>query len=75
VIDEIVGYLAATLFLAPDWGHALAAFVLFRILDIVKPFPAGYVDENFPGGYGVVLDDVISGLYANLLIRVVSFFL
>jgi phosphatidylglycerophosphatase A len=69
VIDEVVGYLAATLFLAPTWGHALTAFFLFRILDIVKPFPASYVDERVPGGYGVVLDDVVSGVYANIATR------
>lgn len=69
VLDEVVGYLAATLFLAPTWEHAVAAFFIFRILDIVKPFPAGYVDEHFPGGYGVVLDDVVSGVYANFATR------
>ena len=50
VIDEIVGYLAATLFLAPTWENVGAAFLLFRIFDIVKPFPAGYIDEHFRGG-------------------------
>jgi phosphatidylglycerophosphatase A len=69
VIDEVVGYLAATLFLAPTWGHALTAFFVFRILDIVKPFPASYVDERVSGGYGVVLDDVVSGVYANIATR------
>jgi phosphatidylglycerophosphatase A len=71
VLDEVVGYLAATLLLAPTWGHALVAFVLFRILDVVKLFPAGYIDEHLPGGYGVVLDDVVSGIYANLATRLV----
>jgi len=69
VIDEIVGYLAATLFLTPTWSHAVVAFLIFRVLDIVKPFPASYVDERLAGGYGVVLDDVVSGLYANLATR------
>jgi len=69
VIDEVVGYLAATLFLTPTWPHALAAFLTFRALDVFKPFPAGYVDKNFPGGYGVVLDDVVSGIYSNLVVH------
>jgi phosphatidylglycerophosphatase A len=69
VIDEVVGYLAATLFLAPTWSHALWAFVIFRALDVIKPFPAGYIDQHFPGGYGVVLDDVVSGFYSNLALR------
>ena len=69
MIDEVVGYLAATMFLQPTWVHALAAFVIFRALDVIKPFPAGYIDKNFPGGYGVVLDDVVSGIYSNLLVQ------
>lgn len=70
VIDEVVGYLAATLFLAPTWSHVLWAFFIFRLFDVIKPFPANYIDEHFPGGYGVTLDDVVSGLYTNLAIRV-----
>ena len=70
VIDEVAGYLAATLFLTPTWTHALLAFVIFRALDVIKPFPAGYIDANVPGGYGVVLDDVVSGFYANAALRV-----
>jgi phosphatidylglycerophosphatase A len=69
VIDEIVGYLAATLFLAPTWEHTLVAFIVFRVFDVVKPFPAGLIDRTLPGGAGVVLDDVVSGLYANLATR------
>ncbi len=73
VIDEVVGYLAATLFLEPTWSHAIAAFFIFRALDIIKPFPAGYIDQHMPGGFGVTLDDVVSGLYSNLLLRVLIF--
>jgi phosphatidylglycerophosphatase A len=70
VIDEIAGYLAATLFLAPSAEAAWIAFAIFRLLDVLKPFPASYVDARFPGGLGIVLDDVISGAYANVLTRV-----
>jgi phosphatidylglycerophosphatase A len=71
VIDEIVGYLAATLFLAPTWEHTVLAFFIFRLFDVIKPFPAGAIDRSMPGGAGVVLDDVVSGLYANLATRAV----
>jgi phosphatidylglycerophosphatase A len=71
VIDEIVGYLGATLFLQPTWRNALVAFLIFRVLDVVKPFPAGYVDRRLTGGFGVVLDDVISGIYSNIATRLV----
>jgi phosphatidylglycerophosphatase A len=73
VIDEVVGYLAATLFLEPTWSHVIAAFFIFRALDIIKPFPAGYIDAHMPGGFGVTLDDVVSGLYSNLLLRALIF--
>jgi len=69
VIDEVAGYLAATLFLTPTWTHALWAFFIFRVLDVLKPFPAGYIDANLPGGYGVVLDDIVSGFYTNVAVR------
>lgn len=72
VIDEVAGYLAATLFLPMTWRTVLLAFLIFRVLDVLKPFPAGWVDARLPGGYGVVLDDVVAGLYTNLAIRIIS---
>lgn len=72
VIDEIVGYLAATLFMAPTWENTLIAFAVFRVFDVVKPFPAGAIDRGVHGGAGVVLDDVVSGLYANLATRALT---
>jgi phosphatidylglycerophosphatase A len=71
VLDEVLGYLAATMFLAPTWQNALVAFFIFRVFDVIKPFPAGYIDKHLPGGRGVVLDDVVSGIYANLATRLV----
>jgi phosphatidylglycerophosphatase A len=69
VIDEVVGYMAATLFLPFTLKTIIIAFFVFRALDVLKPFPAGYIDANFPGGYGVTLDDVVSGIYSNLVTR------
>ncbi len=69
VIDEVVGYVAATMFMQPTLTHAFLAFFIFRVLDVIKPFPANYVDAHFPGGYGVVLDDVVSGIYSNLILQ------
>jgi phosphatidylglycerophosphatase A len=70
VIDEVVGFLATTLFVAPTWTNTIAAFLIFRALDVIKPFPAGYIDKNLGGGTGVVLDDVVSGLYSNLILQI-----
>jgi phosphatidylglycerophosphatase A len=72
VIDEVAGQLT-TLFLLPvSWKTAFAGFLLFRILDIIKPFPAGRA-ERLHGGWGIMMDDVIAGVYGNLLIRLVLF--
>ena len=71
-IDEVAGYITATLFLRPSLGVIVASFVLFRIFDVVKLWPASYFDREVHGGRGVVLDDVISGLYANLALRALA---
>jgi phosphatidylglycerophosphatase A len=69
VIDEVMGMLA-TLFLNPvGWSGALAGFLLFRISDIVKPFPAGRL-ERLPGGLGVMADDFMAAVYANIALRI-----
>jgi phosphatidylglycerophosphatase A len=70
-IDEVAGYIAATLFMRPTVGTVVASFFLFRLFDVLKVWPASYFDEDVPGGSGVVLDDVISGFYANLTLRAI----
>jgi phosphatidylglycerophosphatase A len=71
VIDEIAGMLVALAGLPRQARAVGLAFVLFRILDVVKPWPAGWIDRRLPGGAGVVLDDIVSGVYANLAARIV----
>ena len=69
VVDEFAGYLVAVAFLPKSILVYVAAFLLFRVLDVLKPFPARRL-EAVPGGLGIVLDDVVAGLYANVLIRI-----
>lgn len=70
VIDEFAGFFV-TMFLVPSNVRTLAlAFVLFRIFDIVKVPPARQIDKGWPGGWGVVMDDVVSGVYANLVMQI-----
>ena len=71
VIDEIAGYIAATLFLPLDLATIAGSFFFFRLFDVLKPWPAGWFDRELGGGAGVVLDDVFAGLYANLTLRIV----
>lgn len=69
VIDEVSGQLM-TLFLIPfNWVFVIVGFVLFRFLDIVKPVPARQA-ERLPGGYGIMLDDVIAGIYGNIFMHI-----
>ena len=71
VIDEIVGMAIALVGFTPTVTHVVVIFVLFRIFDVVKLWPASYCDREMQGGAGVVLDDVVSGIYANLLARII----
>ena len=68
VIDEVAGMMAAVAALPISWPRYLAAFLLFRLLDIAKPFPINRL-ERLPGSWGMVLDDLLAGLIANLLLR------
>lgn len=69
VIDEIAGMCVSLLFIPMKMGYVAAAFVLFRFFDIVKPL---YIrrSEKFPKGWGVMLDDIIAGIYTNILLQI-----
>ncbi len=69
VIDEVVGMFVTLLFLPATWLVVLAGFVAFRVFDIVKPWPADRL-EHVSGGWGVMADDVMAGIYANLTLQV-----
>ncbi|MFQ5988435.1 MAG: phosphatidylglycerophosphatase A [Candidatus Methylomirabilales bacterium] len=68
VIDEIAGIAVAILLVPPQFQERVIAFVLFRLFDVIKLFPARQA-ERLPGGIGIVGDDLIAGLYANLVLR------
>ncbi len=71
VIDEVVGQWLALLFLPFfNWQIALGAFALFRLFDIWKPFPIDR-SQNLKGGWGIMLDDVLAGIYANLVLQII----
>jgi phosphatidylglycerophosphatase A len=69
VVDEVAGLVTAGVFLPGTWRAAALAFLLFRLFDVWKPFPAGAIDERVGGGLGVVGDDVVAGIYAGLVGR------
>jgi len=67
VIDEVFGYWVSVLFYPFNLKIAVAAFIVFRLLDIVKPWPAGRL-QRLPGGIGIMIDDCAVGVYTNLII-------
>ncbi|NBX92731.1 MAG: phosphatidylglycerophosphatase A [Proteobacteria bacterium] len=69
VIDEIVGMMITMVGLpvTPYW--MIGGFLVFRLFDIVKPSPARYFDDKVAGGWGVMMDDVIAGIYGNILLH------
>ena len=83
VIDEVVGQMLPllaipiyeTLYLAPKEYYCIAAFVLFRLFDIWKPFPISYIDNNTKGALGIMLDDILAGIYAVIVLTIMFFFL
>jgi len=72
VIDEIAGMLLSILFIPLSLTGLWAGFFFFRLFDIFKPFPARTA-EKLPGGWGVMADDIVAGIYANISVRVVLF--
>ena len=71
VIDEISGLLITMALIPWSWLNVGLGFLLFRFFDIIKPFPARWVEKKLPGGWGVVLDDIVAGVYGNIILQVV----
>ena len=68
VIDEIAGYFFAVAGLGTSYLSLISAFFFFRFFDILKPFPIRNL-ERLPNGYGIVLDDILAGIFSNILAR------
>ena len=75
VIDEVAGMLVALSFVSHGIVTYLCAFLLFRLFDILKPWPISWVDKNVAGGLGILLDDLIAGLFAGGIIYTIFIFI
>jgi phosphatidylglycerophosphatase A len=75
VIDEVAGYLVTMFALPFSWQGVILGFFLFRFFDITKIPPARYFDRQVKNGYGVVLDDVVAGIYSCLALHFLTRFL
>lgn len=69
VIDEVAGFLVTMLGQSWRWELVVVGFILFRFFDILKPFPIRKLERSLGGGWGIVLDDVAAGIYANIVLR------
>ena len=73
VWDEIVGFLI-TMYLVPlNWAWILTGFLLFRVFDILKPWPIRLIDQKVEGGIGIMLDDVLAGIYAWTVLQIIIY--
>lgn len=70
VWDEVVGMLVALTAAPAGWAPVAVAFIAFRGFDILKPFPVGWLDARIEGGWGVLLDDVVAGVYALAVVQI-----
>ena len=70
VIDEVAGMWVTLIALPWTPVTVLTGFFMFRLFDVFKPYPARDL-EGVPGGWGIMLDDIVAGIYANLAVRVV----
>jgi phosphatidylglycerophosphatase A len=69
VWDEIVGYLVAMAFAPPGWLWLAVGFVLFRLFDIIKPWPIKWCDRQVSGGLGIMLDDLLAGIFSAVVLQ------
>ncbi len=74
VWDEIAGLLITMWFVSFSWQNLILGFVLFRFFDILKPWPIKWIDQKVSGGFGIMLDDVIAGLFAGGLLVIFNLF-
>jgi len=70
VWDEVAGFLITMCWVSFSWQNLLVGFALFRLFDIVKPWPIRWLDQHVEGGFGIMLDDVVAGIFAALVLRV-----
>jgi phosphatidylglycerophosphatase A len=71
-LDEFSGMLITLFLVPPTWPFILAGFVLFRLFDIWKPWIIGIVDKNMDSGFGMVLDDILAGIFAWIFLQAIE---
>ena len=75
VWDEFVGYWLTMLFAPAGWEWIVAGFVIFRLFDIWKPWPVSVIDQKVKGGLGIMLDDLLAGVYALAVLQLIYYYI
>jgi phosphatidylglycerophosphatase A len=70
IIDEFIGFYVSVLYLPKTLGFAVAAFLLFRFFDILKPLFISKVEKTLSSGLGIMADDIMAGIYANIVLQI-----
>jgi len=70
VWDEIAGMMLTMVFIPLNWSTLIAGFILFRLFDILKPWPIRYLDRHVHGGLGIMLDDVVAAIFSGILLQI-----
>lgn len=74
VIDEFAGYLITMIAVPFSWLWVVIGFVLFRLFDILKPWPISWLDKKVSGGFGIMIDDVLAGVFALAIMHIILYF-
>lgn len=72
VWDEVVGYLITMMFLPVTWELIIIGFFVFRFFDVIKPWPIGWLDKHVSGGFGIMVDDVLAGIFSWVIMILIS---
>ncbi len=74
VWDEFVGYFITMIAVPSGWAYIVVGFFMFRVFDVFKPWPIHILDEKVSGGFGIMIDDVLAGVYALVCIHILIYF-
>ena len=73
-LDEFAGFFVTMIFAPVGWQWIVLGFLLFRLFDIWKPWPINWLDEKIQGGFGMVIDDIVAGLFSFVVIQLIKLF-
>ena len=74
VFDEIAGYFVTMIAAPTGWVWIVTGFVLFRVFDIIKPWPISILDKNVKGGVGIMVDDIVAGCFALVILQLCAYY-